>query len=129
MFGFVRATRSAERGYGNYGASSTSIPVSKTRRPAQRGSSLKGSKKIGCPAFLTVTVLYASPSTATVQLHGLHNHGTGGMATADDLWARMIAPELQRWILQSLPILKDQDEIYKILNVAGYSVPPGTAHA
>jgi hypothetical protein len=106
---------------------SSTAPKRAARRGARRGSSLKGSKKVGCEAYLTVTVLTSDPSNAVVQLHRTHSHATGGMATAADLWVRMMAPELQAWILQSFTVVRDIEVIYRILNIEGAVVPAGTA--
>jgi len=87
---------------------------------------LKGSKKANCPAYLTVTVYADDPTMAEVRLHKMHNHGTGSLATAQDLWVRMIAPELQTWILRTFTVVKDIDVVFRILNVPGTPVPDGT---
>jgi hypothetical protein len=120
--GHVAARLPLDRQYG-----SDAPPKIATRRGALRGNTLKGSKKIGCPAFLTVTVLVSDPTNAVVQMHHAHTHGTGGMATAEDLWVRMISPELQAWILLSFAVVRDIEVIYRILNVDGTVVPAGAA--
>jgi hypothetical protein len=107
--------------YGSGGAA----PLRKPRQGAKRGSVLKGSKKleVGCPAYLTVTVLVSDPGHAIVQLFHTHTHATGGMATAADLWGRMVAPHLQDWLLRSFAVIRDIELIF----LEGMTVPAGTA--
>jgi hypothetical protein len=105
--------------YGSGGAS----PLRKPRQGAKRGSVLKGSKKVGCSANLTVTVLVSDPGHAIVRLFHTHTHATGGMATAADRWGRMVAPHLQDWRLRSFAVIRDIELIF----LEGMTVPAGTA--
>jgi hypothetical protein len=98
--------------YGSGGAS----PLRKPRQGAKRGSVLKGSKKVGCSAYLTVTVLVLDPGHAIVRLFHMHTHATGGLATAADLWGRMVAPQLQEWLLRSFAVIRDIELIFRILS-------------
>ena len=94
------------------------------RKPALRGEELKGSKKIGCKARLTVKISRSAPKVAIITLEGGHNHRTGALATSEDLWHRVLDKDLRAWIVQAFSVVESIEVVYGILN-NGDPVPSG----